>query len=68
MIKRADAEQLLRVEWLKRPQSDRTENDVLVFYNEMMERRPDLLSFRASGDKYQHLKSILRDHIVRDKR
>jgi hypothetical protein len=61
MVKRADLEPLIIREWLKRPAGSRTEKDVILFYNELQRTRPDLLSFRASGDKYQVLKSILRD-------
>lgn len=63
MTKRADLEPLTIDEWLKRPAAERTANDVLMFYSGLQRRRPDLLSFRASGDKYQHLKTILRRHI-----
>ena len=63
MPKRSDLEPLIRQEWLKRPSEHRTENDVLVFYGELQQRRPDLLSFKASGDKYQVLKSVLRNLI-----
>lgn len=63
MVKRSDLEPEIIQEWLKRPASERTENDVLLFYNFLQNQRSDLLSFKASGDKYQVLKSILRHHI-----
>ena len=51
-------------EWLSRqPSGQRREIDVLTFYSWVKKNRRDLLSFRASGDKYQILKSILRQHI-----
>lgn len=65
MKKRADVEPLIVQEWLKRPDKERTENDVLVFYGYLRSHRPELLDFRASGDKYQTLQSILRYHIER---
>ncbi len=63
MVKRADLEPQIVSEWLKRPAGKRTENDVLIFYGEISQDKPYLLSFRASGDKYQVLKSILRHYI-----
>lgn len=65
MTKRSDLEPLIRQEWLKRPLQQRTENGVLTFYGELQQHRPDLLSFKASGDKYQVLKSVLRHLIER---
>jgi hypothetical protein len=65
MPKRSDLEPLIRQEWLNRPIEDRTENNVLAFYGDLQQRRPDLLSFRASGDKYQVLKSVLRNLVER---
>lgn len=63
MVKRSELEPLIRQEWLKRPTNRRTENDILAFYGVLQHDRPDLLSFKASGDKYQALKSILSDLI-----
>jgi hypothetical protein len=63
MVKRAELEPQIVAEWLKRPVEKRTENDVLMFYGELSQTKPFLLSFRAAGDKYQHLKSVLRNHI-----
>jgi hypothetical protein len=65
MVKRADLEPQIVSEWLKRPDGKRTENDILTFYGELSQSKPYLLSFRASGDKYQVLKSILRHHMER---
>jgi len=65
MTKRSDLEPLIIQEWLKRPVGKRTENDILQFHGFLQKNRPDLLSFRASGDKYQTLKSILRNVIER---
>jgi hypothetical protein len=63
MAKRADLEPLIIREWLKRPAGKRTENDVLQFFGFLTKNMPELLSFRASGDKYQTLKSILHNVI-----
>jgi len=63
MAKRSELEPRIVTEWLKRPRGKRTENDVLIFYGELANHKPHLLDFRASGDKYQHLKVILRNHI-----
>lgn len=59
MVKRADLEPEIRRLWMQRPADRRTGNDVLIFYNELARDRPDLLAFKASGDKYQVLKSVL---------
>lgn len=65
MAKRADLEALIVREWLKRPPGTRREGDILEFYGNLSTHHPHLLGFRASGDKYQHLKTILRHHIER---
>jgi hypothetical protein len=48
--------------WLQRPESRRTENDLLIFYGDMERAFPHLLN-RHGGDPYQKLKSELRGHI-----
>ena len=63
MVRRADLEPKIVTEWLKRPDGKRGAPDVLSFYGDLSQNKPYLLSFRASGDKYQHLKTILRHHI-----
>ncbi len=65
MVKRSELEPLIVSEWLKRPPGQRTGGDVLAFYGELSRRRPDLLAFRAHGDKYQHMHVILHHHIER---
>jgi len=47
---------------LQRPPDKRTENDVLIFYGELEQNRPELL-VRGRGDPYQYLKADLRGHI-----
>lgn len=63
MTRREDLEPLIIKEWLKRPLGSRTEKDVLTFYSELQQAKPELLAFYAAGDKYQVLKSILRQYI-----
>jgi len=63
MVKRSELEPLIVQEWLRRPDGQRTMKDVLAFHGYLTRERPDLLNFRSSGDKYQVLKSILKDHI-----
>lgn len=64
MTKRSELEPEIVREWLKRPPEHRSAGDILEFYGRLKDQRPDLLAFRATGDKYQVLKSILRLHVV----
>lgn len=57
-------QELLRL-WLQRPAGKRTENDVLLFYGDLIETRPHLL--HGSGDSYQQLKVDLRGHVEKVK-
>ncbi len=67
MIKQKEAQVGILQEWLKRPIEKRRESDILPFYGYLQQNRPDLLSFRfRGGDKYQLLKSFLRNFINRD--
>ena len=63
VAKLSDLKPLIIQEWQKRPLGQRTENDVLKFYGRLERDKPHLLSFRASGDKYQVLMSILSKYI-----
>lgn len=65
MVKRAKLEPLIIQEWMKLPERDRIEDNILQFYTELSQSSPHLLAFRCSGDKYQMLKSILKNFIVR---
>lgn len=66
MAKRSDLEPLIIQEWLRQqPAGRRTENEILAFYGRLQRDNPGLLAFRAYGDKYQVLKTILRDHLER---
>ena len=48
--------------WHQRPDTKRTERDVLVFYGEMERAFPHLLN-RRGGDPYRNLISDLEGHI-----
>jgi hypothetical protein len=66
MAKRADLEPLIIREWLRQqPTGHRSEGEIFAFYGRLQKEKPHLLAFRASGDKYQVLKTILRNHIER---
>ena len=52
--------------WHQRPDGQRTEKDVLVFYGQMERAFPHLLK-RTGGDPYQNLKSDLEGHIEEPK-
>jgi hypothetical protein len=51
--------------WLQRPPEKRTENDLLIFYGDLIETRPHLL--HGPGDSYQQLKVDLRGHVEKAK-
>ena len=64
----SDVERRIIRLWLRRPADQRTGNDVLIFYGELEGAGwPQLDEFRPKGDKYQALKSVLRDHITPDR-
>lgn len=66
MAKRCDLEPLIVQEWLRQqPAGQRTEDQILAFHGHLQRDIPHLLAFRASADKYQVLKTILRSHIER---
>jgi len=66
MVKRSDVEPLIIQEWLQQqPAGQRNEGEILSFHGRLQRDSPHLLAFRASGDKYQVLKTILRNHIER---
>ena len=49
--------------WLQRSEQERTENQVLAFYGQLVRTRPELLK-RGHGDPYQQLKVDLDGHIL----
>ncbi|GAB3091414.1 hypothetical protein GCM10027159_05140 [Lysobacter terrae] len=66
MARRSDLEPRIIQEWLRQqPAGRRTEDEILGFFGRLQQHNPDLLAFRSSGDKYQTLKTILRNHIER---
>jgi len=66
MAKLSDLEPLIIEEWLKRqPAGQRTENEIFSFHGQLEKEKSKLLSFRTPTDKYQMLKTILRNHIER---
>jgi hypothetical protein len=65
MTKREDLEPLIIQEWLQRDKNARGENDVLGFHGYLQKEKPFLLELQSSSEKYQVLKSILRNHIIR---
>ena len=53
-MKKEEALQAILSEWFKQPESERnTEDKAVKFAFRILKERPDLTSFRASGDKYQ---------------
>jgi len=63
-----EVERRIIARWLQRSSDKRTGNDVLIFYGELeKDGWPLMEDFRPRGDKYQALKSVLRDHITPDR-
>jgi hypothetical protein len=64
MQPRSQLESAIIDEWLKRHTGQRRKADVMAFYYDLQNRRPELLQFKsADPDKYQLLKTILRKHL-----
>ena len=67
-MKKEEALQAILREWEKQPESERqTENQAALFALGIMQDRPDLTKFRATGDRYQHIKGFLCRHLVAKK-
>ncbi|MBZ5591339.1 MAG: hypothetical protein LAP39_03820 [Acidobacteriia bacterium] len=62
-MKKVEREAILLQLWLQRPQDKRTGNDVLIFYGEIFQTRPELLHPKRYGDPYEELKVTLARHI-----
>jgi hypothetical protein len=62
-MKDRERQALVRDLWLRRPADKRTENDVLMFYGEIKDARPELLK-RGRGDPYQHLMADLCGYVT----
>ncbi len=67
MTKKADRESTLRLLWLRRPENQRTGNDVFMFSMEIQRERPELLGSPRYGDPYQQMKSTL-SGLIREPR
>jgi hypothetical protein len=66
-MKKEQALQEILSEWFKLPESERdTEKKAVSFAFRMLKERPDLTSFRASGDKYQIIKGFLCRYLARN--
>jgi hypothetical protein len=64
MASRKDLEPSIISEWMKRPPNKRqTHEDVLMFYGDLSRDHSHLLSFPDTGDRYQTLKSILKNYM-----
>jgi hypothetical protein len=65
VIRLKNEERISRVRklWLQRPESMRSENNVLVFHGELTMEHPELLNGRH-GDSYQQLKVDLRSLVT----
>lgn len=61
MIKREDAKRRIIAEWhsWSATQSNATLGNGMMFFLFIQKERSDLLEFRASGDKWQHVHSWL---------
>ena len=66
MTKRSELEPRIITEWLRRSPERRCEGDVLDFYLDLERNDPELLSFQYPGDKYQAIKSIIRNHVKKN--
>lgn len=55
-MKQSDAELAILKEWLNLSQEDKFDQHCgFMFYGWLQKNRPELLSFRVSGDKYQKI-------------
>lgn len=66
-MKKKDARNAIRRVWQERPITIKTENHIMLFYQELKRDFPELLKFRASKhavDKYQIVKSFVIDLTI----
>ena len=71
MLKKSEAEQLIAIEFARWAAKQRitepTGRDGLRFFSYLQDKEPHLLSFRASGDKWQDVRAfLLRRRLVSD--
>ena len=64
MTKRSELEPLLIAEWKQWSKEDVSIRRVMHFFAYLQNEKPELLAFRAKGDKYQVLKVILSKHVT----
>ena len=63
-----EVERRIIARWLQRSSDKRSGNVVLIFYGELeKDGWPFMDDLQPTGDKYQALKSVLRDHITPDR-
>jgi hypothetical protein len=63
-MKQEDAKRQIILLWSKRDRDKLTQLDILGFYGNLEQNRPDLLYFKCSGDKYQIIKTWLNPYVV----
>ena len=68
-----EARAAIRIEWVVWARATKIKNatgaDALLFFNYLQAERPDLLAFKASGDKWQVVHSwLLKARLVADRR
>ena len=62
-MKQADAKKAIIELWLQRPNGERRQRDLMLFYPQLEQEHHDLLNFRCVGDKWQTFKLFLQDHL-----
>lgn len=64
-MKQAEAKEYivdLWKEWLKNREGGDKYNDMTIFYLQLRRNHPELLTFRAAGDKWQTVKMWIQDY------
>ena len=64
MAKQSELKPLIIDEWLEWAGDDRNQKRLMSFYAYVEKNKPELLSFRGAGDKWQTFKLMLKDHIT----
>lgn len=49
-------------EWIKTREQAEKSGDMLIFYAQLSRNHPELLNFRAAGDKWQTVKIWIQDY------
>lgn len=50
-------------EWIKNRKDSDNYNNMTIFYLQLRRNHPELLKFRAKGDKWQTVKIWIQDHF-----